>query len=374
MELPVINLIDGIESSKGITMLLSEIAEDITFIPLETTDECLIGNYCVIYFFKDYIVTIDNIHQIFLFDKTGKYIRKIGNKGQGPGEYIHAQSPIIVNNELFIYDLSVGKTLCYDLLTGKCLRTTIHYDHNAVPQNVWCLNDSILVYYFSVPIFGDPKEFMHIRTLSLDFEITNKLWHEEFQSILNTSSKSYEPPESPIMYSKDGNEYMLDPNDENGIVYCINKKFEKIPAYQIYKGKYYFDEKSEKKSYNILSMIDTDRFVFFFGELLPNHYARFILYDKATNESKHIISEFGPLSGFHNDIDGSIPFWPNGIVSRNVLYDAVTSYKLKELMSHPCYKTFEIKNKEKHQAIKDYVDSAKEDDNPVIFLVTLKTK
>jgi hypothetical protein len=34
----------------------------------------------------------------------------------------------------------------------------------------------------------------------------------------------------------------------------------------------------------------------------------------------------------------------------------------------------EIKNKEKHQAIKDYVDSAEEDANPIIFLVTLKTK
>jgi hypothetical protein len=43
-------------------------------------------------------------------------------------------------------------------------------------------------------------------------------------------------------------------------------------------------------------------------------------------------------------------------------------------MSHPYYKTIEIKNKEKHQKIKDYLDSAEEDANPIIFLATIKTK
>jgi hypothetical protein len=43
-------------------------------------------------------------------------------------------------------------------------------------------------------------------------------------------------------------------------------------------------------------------------------------------------------------------------------------------MSHPYYKTIEAKNKEKHQAIKDYLDSAEEDANPIIFLATLRSK
>ena len=40
------------------------------------------------------------------------------------------------------------------------------------------------------------------------------------------------------------------------------------------------------------------------------------------------------------------------------IFDVKTSY----------YKTIEVKNKEKHQAIKDCLDSAKEDDNPKISL------
>jgi hypothetical protein len=108
---------------------------------------------------------------------------------------------------------------------------------------------------------------------------------------------------------------------------------------------------------------------------LEKHYAGRILYDKTTGKSKNIIFnlEFHDW-GFHNDIDGSIPFWPKGYASQNVLYDCITPDRLKWLMAKPYYKTIEVKNREKHQAIKDYLDSAKEDDNPIIFLVKMKTK
>jgi hypothetical protein len=61
-------------------------------------------------------------------------------------------------------------------------------------------------------------------------------------------------------------------------------------------------------------------------------------------------------------------------VFQNVLYDYITPERLKWLMAKPYYKTIEVKNKEKHQAIKDYLDSAEEDANPIIFLVTMKTE
>jgi hypothetical protein len=63
-----------------------------------------------------------------------------------------------------------------------------------------------------------------------------------------------------------------------------------------------------------------------------------------------------------------------GYAECNVLYDYITPEKLKNLISQPYYKTIEVKNKEKHQAIKDYLDSAEDDDNPIIFMATLKTE
>jgi hypothetical protein len=368
-ELPVIDIVESIEESEETTMLLSEIADDITFIPLETTDECLIAGGSSIHLHKDYFVIMDNTPQVFLFDRTGKFIRKTGNKGQGPGEYISAGLPVIVKDELFYYDIS-GKTLCYDLHTGKCLRTKKH-DYNGNPLTMWCSNDSVLVYYFPYLASGDPKEFAHIHTLSLDFEITNKLWYEELQPEMKPGDKTYtiNTKDIPILYSTDGNTYIY-PKLEQGTVFCIDGNLEKTPAYQIYMGKYYFEGNEYKKSYSINGIADTDRFVFLSGTLYPDYHSGSILYDKTTGKSKRI-------SIIINDIDKSFQaFWPvsNNVVSRNILCTAVYPFVLKEQMSDPYYKDIKVKNREKHQAIKEYLDSAKEDDNPVVVLITLKEK
>lgn len=369
-EIPEINIIKGIEDG-GSTILLSEIAEDITFIPLETTDECLIGSIHSVHLSNDYLVIIDSDHsQILLFNKTGKFIRKIGNKGQGPGEYLWPDFSVLVKDELFVWDKLLNKTFCYDLHTGKCLRTK---KHDAKPCSMDYFNDSILVYYYSFPE-SNQEIFAHIHTLSLDFETENKYWHEEFPfspKIMEIMDGDY----SVSTYLIDGNLYVWDSYIESGTVFYLNKNFEKVPAYWISTGKYNAYGRTSGERYEMFIVRETDRFIFIGGIFFESRHARRILFDKATGECKNIIFnvEFNDW-GAHNDIDGSIPFWICGYISQNVLYDYITPYRLKELMAKPYYETIEIKNKEKHQAIKDYLDSAEEDANPIIFIVTMKTQ
>ncbi len=67
---------------------LSQIADDIEYIPLETTRECLIDRSI-----QNIIVTQSDI---FIFDynlgyrfsSKGKFINSIGVKGKGPGEFV----------------------------------------------------------------------------------------------------------------------------------------------------------------------------------------------------------------------------------------------------------------------------------------------
>ena len=76
----VINLAKAIsESPKEI--MLNELASDIRYVPLETTDDCLMNNefYIMQYTGEDIITS-----GIFHFDKNGKFLNKIGSKGQGP--------------------------------------------------------------------------------------------------------------------------------------------------------------------------------------------------------------------------------------------------------------------------------------------------
>ena len=100
---------------------LSEISEDIKVIELETTDDCLIGGSGGggagrVLVSDDYILFLDAILsdiKILLFDSSGKFLRRIAKKGQGPGEYavIYDVAADFLNNRIYI---STGKLMCYD--------------------------------------------------------------------------------------------------------------------------------------------------------------------------------------------------------------------------------------------------------------------
>ena len=72
---------------------LSKVAKEVTYISLETTPESLLSEELQIYYGKDVIIVGDlQTGSFFRFDKSGKFLNKIGNKGDGPEEYPSAIS------------------------------------------------------------------------------------------------------------------------------------------------------------------------------------------------------------------------------------------------------------------------------------------
>ncbi len=67
---------------------LKEIA-DLEYVPLETTDSCLLTRMCGNYFISDdYIITSDGYTgDVFIFNRLGQFLRKFNKKGNGPEEY-----------------------------------------------------------------------------------------------------------------------------------------------------------------------------------------------------------------------------------------------------------------------------------------------
>lgn len=95
---------------------------------LETTDDNLIGFLSAMQVTKDCICVLDDgpggSSGLYIFSKSGKYLRKIGQKGQGPGEYISIYDFTIneENDEVFIIDKSALKFRIYKFSTGKFIR------------------------------------------------------------------------------------------------------------------------------------------------------------------------------------------------------------------------------------------------------------
>ena len=95
----------------------SSFVDTIELIPLETTEKSLIGEITrVVFDDNKYYVRSTNGMQnakLYVFDDAGKYLKQIGEKGNGPGEYILFKDfSINSNHDIIIADAQ--KFLVYD--------------------------------------------------------------------------------------------------------------------------------------------------------------------------------------------------------------------------------------------------------------------
>ena len=66
----------------------SLIENNVKIVKLETTDECLLSDIRQVDYANGLIYIADRVSQaILIFDESGKYVGRIGQRGEGPGEY-----------------------------------------------------------------------------------------------------------------------------------------------------------------------------------------------------------------------------------------------------------------------------------------------
>lgn len=91
---------------------------DVEYIPLQTTDD-FINQGFVQEIGKEIIVVINRTGDgnIYVYDRTGKALRKINRKGQGGEEYTYITKIILDedNNEILVHDHHIKKIYVYDL-------------------------------------------------------------------------------------------------------------------------------------------------------------------------------------------------------------------------------------------------------------------
>ena len=91
---------------------LSAIVEYFDIVPLETSDDCLLGEINVIKKRAGRYYVRTNANRLDVFNGDGKHLMKVGGVGQGPGEYA-AICDFDADND-HIYILVPGKILRYD--------------------------------------------------------------------------------------------------------------------------------------------------------------------------------------------------------------------------------------------------------------------
>ena len=84
---------------------LSDFAEEVKMIPLEFTDESILGEIRKVVMSDKFIFIIEQTNRegVYVFDHTGKYLYRIGTQGEGPEEFVHLSDFSIDEEENVIY-------------------------------------------------------------------------------------------------------------------------------------------------------------------------------------------------------------------------------------------------------------------------------
>ena len=104
---------------------------------------------------------------------------------------------------------------------------------------------------------------------------------------------------------------------------------------------------------------------------IPHAY---VMYHKNTKERTWVWSKIGKhiTHSLINDLDGGLPFYPFWKASENKLIQPITVLHLKEFLRKNKIDTQHILDLNGRKQLEQLVANAKDTDNPILMVVTLK--
>lgn len=353
----------AIEHQKDIP--LSEIAESIIYIPLETNPDGLLG-YVTKVVFTSSAIYVSDPNRILKFTPDGKFIRQIGNKGNGPGEYNGVSDFCVAENQssLFIGDFGHNGILKFDTIGNyqKSIETGI-----ISSKLKYIEPDKLLHYYTQLGIDGNHS---YIQLTDLEFNPIAKYKNQ----VLETGNWSIGV--GPVYQYNKLAYYRQNYNDT---VYQITAD-KLVPRGILTIGKYLFPkdfsigmggdnediEKARKPAKDKLtfhSIFESDQFMIIkLTQGIARTYENppIILYKK---KSKEVLASNS--SGFVNDIDNGPSFIPKYRINDNLYIDYVEALNFKTKILDEAFDS-------QSDNLLKLANSLNENDNPVLMLVKLK--
>lgn len=351
----VINLAKAIsESPKEI--MLNELASDIRYVPLETTDDCLMNNefYIMQYTGEDIITS-----GIFHFDKNGKFLNKIGSKGQGPEEYLQDLFAFGDWKNKLLYVQNWTTLTCYGF-DGTFVRSIPTPQLNMGAAGLF---DENHILYSNDIYYADKANPIQLYMVDSQNGKTVSKWrghleeNKKYGMILTSRD---------FMYNYD-NSLFYKPALENVIFKILSPKKRQLVYKFDCSGKdidVSADEVDPKKRFQFLSVYwakETAQYLFVnYG---MKNISRLGIYDKEKKTFTNVTIKDNLAGGY--DIH---PAWTSDDNHLLMVYYAGGLLQDKEKR----YSTGLLPERKKE--LDELLKNIKEDDNPVVILVALKPK
>ena len=367
------NKLETIDLDKGLgniqEIVLSQIATDIQYIPLETNEECLITTVSQIFTFKDKIIVFDDRQKnIYLFEATGKFLRTIGKKGVGPGEYNEAFR-VSFNDKDSTILVKDRENIFYGL-DGNFIRKRDMFPEMG---QINFLGDYI-VFSFGRPDFVFNDNFQ-IAICDKDFNVQNRLISRKYENItLENEGKFMGNMMNHLQYFSDTLSYWEYKYDT---IFRIPDKNTCFPRYTFkYSRKQSFSEHKEGSQARVIEkLFETKSFIFL------------QLFDPSGNSVESIDNEMiylksnkeivtlkfhDNIRGILNDIDGGLQVLPRKSLKDGRIYSSFSAFNLKKQLKEEPYKNIRPLNLDKQKELLEILNNSKMEDNPVIMIINLK--
>nr|WP_321353851.1 6-bladed beta-propeller [uncultured Draconibacterium sp.] len=361
---------------------LSEFATESKIIQFENIPEAMLGEVEDIELTKDYIFVKFWQHPVLQFSHDGKYIRDIGKRGNGPGEYGTCMKLSIDEKNEKVYIHTGELNMMVFNFNGDYLKT---YNYAAL-ENFMCFwmwgRDSCLISYFEPMRGTEPFVFTE-----------HDAKGDTLQTIANYIFFSEDEQADPFRMAplEDRNYFYYFENkchlkgcyndtvytyDNNKIVpkYFIDLGKHKLPPEFIYERKW---KRSLPNDLYWTGVHETSDYVF-----LPYGYhynlnkpeqeikeKGLVIYNKETKEG--VAAKETKQGGLIDDITGGPDFRPN-TTNGNTAIMLVTALDMKLYLESDAFKNKEVQVPEEKEKLLQLKKTLNENDNHFFVLIKLK--
>jgi len=394
-----------VDLTKQPVLYTSDLYDTMSYIPLETNPDCMIGTIStLLYIDNKFVISDDNTTKsIFVFDSKGKFINKIGHQGRGPQEF-DSPDDIVFNkyrNEIIIRSYNDKKLLTYKLDGSFVSEIKLNWWIRALSV----LDENTLVLYFNNVVNNNIAKGEEYNFVCIDLKGNVISRQMPFNS---DNDKFSGPCESSFYSYKDSLRFFYPYQNtifnvyKDSLVpkYFINYGKQNIPQ-DLTKGKTFRETRDELTKLDVAilsSFIETDS-ILYLGTLYKKHAfsniynsvyfkksgsiitSSLVINDLSTIFPSPIIMcisgdslvgfcqplQFAPVDEMYKNASGESKKVNEEMKRR---FSKVPDGELKDEF----FKSIDNAKFNLTQSEIDFVNSIKSEDNPVIVILKLKNK
>lgn len=366
--------IESCLDDQGEKLPLSKFASSIEYIVLQSDTNCFFGqlsNPAHDIQFLDSLIFISDQSELLLFNRDGTFLRKIGSKGKGPGEYANIKNFAIIPQarQVIIFSSSTREIMFYDFYGNYQKKYPIDFLPTAILS--YC-NELITLNPRGLRKYSDYYTFTNFDQYG---KIAERFLFHQNEKDLENQGKQVGIASLTInhYFIKDTLYYWESIYDT---IWRISHSFKESPAYFVdygpdrLPGKFILKSNAklheEMDKYVKLSVMVATQNQFFLRFDNKINVA-FIVYDFSNGSSSKVryldpVSGL-PVFGLYNDLDGGLPYWPIGQVNDSTTFSLVYGYMLKTRI-----------NENISKSVRDIALNSKQFDSPILMLVRHKLK